>query len=395
MEDNGTVTLTPVGDVELWFAEPDDCSWRLPLHVEWKQDPAGVRYGLILPALCFYEIQLVVMRAQLQGHSLQLQTDRWLLPEVTLQALLRKAPGIHAEYYYNWPGGELPAVPSPYHSTQMRHIDKEPRKLEDYRGFATFIARQRALPADVVLMVVTAIAQLGSKWMLEMRQPLDLGFVKLIALPFRANWKEIIMFKCRPWKLERVLRSPADVRAEALQHYGFQKVACSLHNIGLKQGSSYRLRRLEYTIEALPTEKFEQAVNEAERERMRAGHTSYVAQYEEGVETLYDQIVLLLAHYSRKISASWATVREFGRGGVLAFLPVGRHSAKVHGLAISDIPAHIVPPITDFSVFAERKSGGDPHLVCAQNAEMRKVPRLPSPAPHLREGHFKRNVDKP
>jgi hypothetical protein len=385
MKNEGTVRLRPVGDVELWFAQPEDCQWMLPLHVEWKCAPGGETFGLVLPGVCFYQIQLLAVDAILRRHSLEKRQDRWLLPKAVLQAVLHKAPGIHAQFYYHWPGGTHPPIPSAYHPIQLQVQERPPpRRLEQYRSLAEFISTERGIPADVVVVVLTAIQQVGARWLLEHRQVLDFGWVKLFALPFRANWKEILMFKCRPWRLNSILRYKPRDRDALLKRLGFQAIACSVHNIALKARSKGSDHRVVYTVEAITTESFERVSEAVESERMKTGRTSYVGHYEEAVETFYHQIVESLLHYVRKVDATWATVRASCNKGILSFVPVDRQRAKVRGVPLADLPAHIVPPVSNFSVLAEGE-GSDPELIQAQAAEVQKVSALLPPPEDLRQ----------
>lgn len=393
MDAKGTVVLKPLGDVELWFAEADDCSWRLPLHIEWKQYPeTGALFALVLPAVCFYAVQLQTIQAMLGPQSLEKRTDRWLLPKNAAAASLRKAPGIHAEFYYLWPGGVHPPIPSPYHAVGLSAPElPPPRRVEHYRSLAEFIARERGIPADVTLVVLTALSQLGARWMLEYRKVLDLGFVRLVALPFRINWKEIVSFKCRPWKLKHIFSGmQTRERDKLLKQLGLESIACSVHNVGLRVGE---VRRLDYTIEAIPQPSFEKTANTIEAERMAAGRTSYVAYYEEAVELFYNHIVEALANYIHKVHASWASVSQIGKSGVLGFLPVSRWRAKVRGIPLCDLPAHIIPPVSNFSVTAEGESC--PLLISEQTDEVQEVPALPPPSDDVRESDVGGDVGEP
>lgn len=379
MADNEKVVLKPDGDIELWYAEADDRTWRLPLHVEWKVAPNGSRFALIVPALCFYQNQLMIMHGLLHSHSLEGALNRWLVPAGVVPAILFKAPGISAAFYYLWPSGDRPAIPSPNYPHLLRLPGiPAPARSERHRSFAEYIASERHIPADVVLMVLTAIGQLGARWLMS-RNAIDLGFVKLVALPFRGNWKEIITFKGKPWKLLRILRNPKDVRDGALHQIGFEQMAASIHNTGLTYGD----RRLEHTIEAITTPAFEKVADEFEGERMKEGKRSYIAQYEQAVEQLYDYVVEAMSVYAKKVCSTWAHVRERGRSGVLAFLPANRWSHKVRGVPLCDMPTHIVPPDSNFSVREDGES--DPILVQAQAFEMQKVSDILQGSENMRE----------
>jgi hypothetical protein len=386
MDSNGTVDLHHIGDVELWFAEGADSSWRLPLHVEWKENPSTKeRFGLVLTPLCFYETQLTALRVLFQERAQEVEADQingWLLHEGDVVALLRKAPGIHAEFYYDWLGTE-PPVTSTYRKRTLRK-GLEPRRLESYRDFAEFISRERHLPEDVVLTVFNAICQLGARWLLD-RKTLDLGFVRLVALPFRVNWKQVLAWKCRPWRLLTVLRYPQDLRKQTLAHHKFKDALESIHNVGL------RGKRLDFTIEAIQTRNFEKTVDEMEELLAKKKDVSEVQRYQETVKELYEQIVEAMVHYSQKIIAPWAKLHTSSLTGVETLLHFGRHSHRVRGAFLHELPDDTLP--THPAVPLPRKS--EPATVPAPAAQVPQVSVVPPPASNLRRRRLPGDVGEP
>lgn len=380
------VILRPVGDVELWYAQADDMSWRLPLHVEWKMTPEGHTYGLVVPGVCFYQIQLLAVQAILGAHSMEKRKDRWLVQKPLINALLIKAPGIHAEFYYHWPGGTHPPIPSPYHPVAMPQLEQkpDPRRTKEYEPFGQYISKECGIPADVVVIVMTAIRSVGARWLLEHRQALDLGWVRLIALPFRANWKDIVLFKTKSWKMRSIFKQTKRIRNAILHKLGFERTICSLHNVALCTQRANAANRVGYTVEAVTSDAFEKTADTVENHRMMdAGRSGYVTHFEEAVEHFYDDILEALAGYLQKIHTAWGSVSAGSGTGVLSFVPVGRRRYKVRGIPLCDIPAHIVPP-SSFSVLAEN-SASDPALVQEQTAAMQKMSDLLQTSENLRQ----------
>jgi hypothetical protein len=392
---SASVTLRPIGDVELWLAQAEDRSWRLPLHVEWKMDDATqALYAMVLPGVCFYETQLAVMRDLLSGFSISENQDRWLVPRDILPTLLSKAPGIHAAFYYHWPGGMHPPIPSPLHSVSLTD-QRQP--IERFDEFAQYVHRERGIPKDVVNVVLAALSQLGPRWMLRKRKPLDLGFVKLVALPFRSNWKEIVCFKLKTEPLQLILGKLKTARNRMLHVIGFPKIVASTHNIGLRmQTNSSRMNRLNYTIEALTTKRFEDACQEEELERMKPGETSYVGHYEWTVQEHYETIQEIIQQYLRKSSVPWAAVRLDRNTGLLSFHPRQRNHGKLgHGADVANIPVHVVAPDPNFSVFADQPGACDPTLLHPENPTLQPLSAVPSSPYDVRQPEVKRGVVEP
>lgn len=390
---NGTVTLKPVGDVELWYAEGQDKSWRLPFHLEWKVlDETGEMFAYLMPAVCFYESQLIAVNALLAGYAIPDKHNRWLVPREHLPLRLSKAPGINAPYYYYWPSGVHPPIPSVHH--QLNFYGESKVKIESYEEFSEFISKERGIPSDVVTVVLNAICQLAPRWLLERREPLHLGFVKLVALPFRTNWKEIVAFKMKIHPLLQILSAAKEIRHHLLERIGFPKVVASTHNTGLRVTGPSK-HRLHYTIEAIPTAPFERKATEIESERMKPGETSYVGHFEWTVQKQYDSIIEAMAHYLKKTCCPWGGVRIGRTVGVCSFYPRSRRAGKLSNkISIDTIPVHILPPDPRFSVFAESPTASDPTLLYPENATLPALSAVPSSPYDVRIRNVKRDMDE-
>lgn len=352
-----TITLLPYGDRELFHAQGQDGSWSLPLYIDWKHDKVSDRhYALVMPAVGLYTSQALTLIALLQVHDIQGRKDQWVIPRKIAETLLIKAPGITPLRYYKWPDETMPPLPA-YKETKLL---SETPVLETGRNgneaFISHIASVWGIQSSVVKIVFKAIAEEAPKWMMENRQALELGFCRLVAVPFRANWKEIVAFKFRKWKLMSIFNSPQKDQREALEEAGMPAAMCSLHNIGLDHGKGH----VHYTLEAIPTKKFEKAVKLVEGRRLACGRTSYVAQYEKSVEKLYHHLLDALETYLRKTAAPFAKVSACGDSSVIRFMPAITSKVKVRNTALNQIPCHIIPPASPFSVFGEE---GDANLV--------------------------------
>lgn len=385
VDSNETIVLKPVGDVELWYAEAADRSWRLPLHVEWKEDESnGNLYGLILPGTCFYHTQLLAMQAILGRFSLEERIDRWLVARPDIESILHKAPGIHASFYYHWPNTDHAPIPSNH---GMSVITK-PRPSR-FGSFAEYISVQRHIPLDVVNVVLTAIGQCGSEWMVRYHQPIELGFVRLLAVPFRINWKAIVLFKGKAMGLLNALL--AEPRRECRHRLSQMKVAatlCSPNNIALRGGSHQSF--VDYSIEAMTTSAFQRAVEQIEEERLQ--RADYVAQHGKTVERLYESIVDCLVHYAQKTQAAWASVSKGRNGGGASFVPAT--SKIISGISPSNIPVDIVEIDSDFSVFAERDRKSKRVAVSPKADEVQGVSAVPPAADDVRRRGGNGDVDQ-
>lgn len=384
-----SITLLPYGDRELFFAQGQGGSWSLPLYVDWKHDKTNDKhYALVMPAVGLYISQALALVAMLQVYDIQGRRDRWIVPRKIAESLLQKAPGITPLRYYKWPEENCPPLPAFKETTLLSDVPKLETGRVGNEAFVSHIASVWNIQSSVVKVVLKAISEEAPKWMLQNRQALELGFCSLIAVPFRPNWKEIVAFKFRKWKLMSIFNGPQKDQRQLLEDAGMPAAMCSLHNISLDHGKGY----VNYTLEAIPTKKFDKAVRLVEGRRMACGRTSYVAQYERTVEKIYHHLLNALETYMRQTSTPFARLSESCNESVLRFLPATGKSSKVRGVDVRHLPVSIIPPDSPFSVSAE---SGDPNLVCSTPPPMQDMPALSQGTDDVREREEQGNVDEP
>lgn len=376
-----TLELVARGDRELWILDGADGDWSLPMFVDWKVEKAtNAEYGMLYPAISPYPIQHLSMKARLQDHTIIDSEERWLLPKEVCRRLLRKAAGVTPRYYYRWPDPNFHPIPV---SPPMR-IDKDLGNVAggwEFEDFMKHISERYSLPMAMVRIFWRAICAEAPHWMMGSGRALDMGFCKLVALPFRVNWKEIVRCKLRKFKLAGIFNLPNRQRREALDEIKMPEILCSPHNIGLNrqyyQGGNARLC---YTIEAIPTDRFEAAASICEARRLTCGSKSYVANFEKTVESQYDLILAALANYIRKATLPFARVSESRDSGNLRFLQT-KQPEKLSGVDPRHIPVSIVAPNTAFSVLGEE---GEHRLVSRTAPKLPQVPVVPPPTEDVR-----------
>lgn len=377
------------GDQELWYAEGLGEStkgtgpWRFPLWVFWRVNPiSSARYALVQPAVGPYTKQQLYLQAMFEIHSFWERADQWLIKAEMVAALLKKAPGVNPRKYYLWEDGgtktepmEIPPILLP----SVKRPDYLSRRFGHERVLVSKIAQARGIPTSVVKTVLDGLNEVAAGHMIEEGKPIDLGFVKLIAVPFRANWKEIICF--RLGKLRMTKHLTVDDK-KSLEN-GFPEMLCSPLNIALKNAAPASAKRIDHTIEVVPSEKFEREVSAIEKSRKAPGGMNYVRIFEKRVEQLYDEIIGILQAYLKKVHLPFARISERGSNGVPGFAETSGIYARAHGANLRRLPVHIIPPRTGFTAFAEES---DLCLLRPPVAEMPQVSDLQPEEDDLRNG---------
>lgn len=382
-----TVNLYPYGDRELWYAQGED--WSLPLFVLWHEDKTIARHwALIEPCFSLYNSQHLLMTKLFEAHDALGTKDRWLILKPTCEAMLTKAPGVTPERYYKWPDCKLRPLPawkpisySPEHPNGVG----EAMIREDNRAFVGYVAESSNIPSSVVRIVLEAVADAAPRWMLEKRKPVDLGFCRILAAPFRGNWKEIISFKLGASKLLSLFSNYRNGELmKELESVGLPEVMTSPHNIGL------RARRIDYVLEVTPAPRFEKFANEFSHKVITLGHSSHVQHYEQMVENLYADLVEALRYYIKKVSTPFARVSHGFGSGLVRLLPAVRKTFKSRRLPLADLPQRIIPTTSRFSIFSEQDKL---ELVQAKITALPEMSGTPSQTLDLRGCHLAADVE--
>lgn len=395
METKQQLVLHPYDDRSLWYAEAEDGSWRLPLFVEWLLDKENdIHYAHVVPAFCPYFSQALTLKALLQVHDIRGRDEQWVIPRRICEAVLHKAPGITPNYYYKWESDTCPPIPIPRNPLDIGiALNKPDAHRPSWDSFARWISKETKISSSIINAVLRAIADYGPTWLVLHRLPLDLGFVRLIAAPFRANWKEIVAFKCKFKKLRSLLRLPEAEIWKALEEIEFPETLTSPHNIALRRGwkNEHGSTRIDYCIEAIPSEKFEQAVNRIEDQRMSRGGASYIADFEEAVEKLYKSLCMAMRSYMGKVAKPYASLRNSRNTGLFGLVPIAGRRLQIRGTSLNQLPVHLVPNDTGFSVFG---TSSDPVIIREAIASVPKMPALLQEPSDMRERTINGDVDR-
>lgn len=387
------------GDRELWYAEgpageDGQPQWRFPLYVDYKVEiETGAEYAAIFPAVCPHYKASLMLKALFEAHDRLGLENRWLVLRGVVPALLKKAPGITPERYYRWGGKE--EKPMAYTENLMpgRHEPNHLKSGTQDRVLIRQIAEECGLQSSVVKIVIDGLNKVAADFLVSQHRVMDLGFVKLIAVPFRANWKEIVCFKLRKLGLLHHLKEdgqepdPADsARGGNGDSLGLPETLCSPHNVAMRREKVKRgllpASRIDYNIEVLTSKAFEAEVTRLECRQRSAGHTAYVSYYEKTVERLYENILEILRAYRKKIGLPFARICDSSRTGGLRFVETIGVRARAHGYNLRNLPCHIVPPARGFSALAEESQQ---ELVCEAAPQVPKLPAFSSSPDDVRQ----------
>lgn len=288
-------------DIELWVINGG--GWFIPVRCR-HCEADGVEHFHITPAVPLGFAQTSAVSRLLGLHeSVELNTG-WLISQTNFARIASKATGITPEFYYSWDGTKKPAE-----STQQDvTVTARKRPAETADEFLQHVASGSGLNLATLSMAWLAITQAMPAWLLS-GKPLNLGFSRIVALPYRRNWKELLMARCPTLKKSLMV---SGARRLLLAFTAASRM------IRLSELTECRERQkrsmFTWTLEVIHDSSWEKTCEEVEGEAAaRLGPIAYVKRWANRVSQLEERIYEVLAAHVAKETAP--TCRVYWRRG--------------------------------------------------------------------------------
>lgn len=215
VSDRHFVTLLDDGDVELWLARAGD--WQLPLFakpkvVEGTDQPLYFCTPAVPNLTAHHQVELNKFFAP---HRLNVDASFWVLDRTKLPDICSKAPGLTPGYYVMWKGARTVEPENDREATEAELLDPDDNPNQDGERFIEFfMLRSGLFERDVMRLFWREFRRVAMLWLGLERQPLDLGFAKIVPLPYRQNWREIVL--ARHPKLGPIFNTSSGPQRQAL-----------------------------------------------------------------------------------------------------------------------------------------------------------------------------------
>lgn len=241
---------------ELWILRHDH--WAAPISVEWpdQEDVAAVRIGT--------GVQLTSIHRKAAEEFLRTiaekRDNRWWVMRGDLQKFAQPVKNGDPERCVEW---------KPYASRRIT-----PRDTPEQDEFISEFVRNTNFfksPAEAKV-VWFAFCKHCLHWMLNKQRSVDMLFCQLMPLPFRPNWKQIVMQM--DFRLKRI--SPNQQTMTKMVERKVHKLMLDNHLIFWDKSMSQILWSIEVRHSAM-WYRMVQAV-ESEKKRIRKGTKAYIAE---------------------------------------------------------------------------------------------------------------------
>lgn len=252
------ITLIAEGDRELWVVE--DEGWSLPVYVDTVKDTNDRRFAFVTRACNYKASWFEAMNNKLSPLSIDTE-GQWIIPLKDFKKLAKKANGVTPSFYIVWNHQRM----FPQNAVKYRAQDVRPER-EDTMSFIQFMAEENDIFSEEQLaLMFTLFKSCFIKWVLFKRKVLDLGPVKLMALPFRANWKQMI----DAWISPTIFKLPNKQKQEALVECGFDNMLTNLRLLAMD------VRTIQWGIECVTTDEWYKNHQYYEHARLTGGNDRY------------------------------------------------------------------------------------------------------------------------
>jgi hypothetical protein len=291
-------------DTELWVVV--GVEWEIPIRCRYC-DYNGVEYIHALPAVPIGFAQSAALEGVMGslGSEIESVKSGWAVPAENLKSRCRKAEGITPEFYFRWPGATAASVASS--ETEVKAKEKRPKV--DCSTFLKQVAQASGIDESVLTLSWIAITQQIPSWLLS-GNSIDLGFIRLVAVPYRKNWKEILLARYPTLKKALMIREP-----KRLLSMAFTAASRMIRMSELTESHERRGRTVfSWTVEVLHDSSWEKTCDQVEGEAAaRLGPLAYVKRWANRVSHIEESIYEILTEQVEKETAP--TCRVLWRRG--------------------------------------------------------------------------------
>lgn len=275
------IDLTSFGDRELWVVRGN--GWTIPVFCDpFSADGERASHFRVSAAVVLDKEMADALAGILQPHNLHETRTTFVLAIESFSQLAEKAPGITPRRYLRWRGKSLDDHME--HERASGNIDPGSEAIEFCRRV---VERTQIVSLPTMKLLYRAMCQELERWMIEDKRGIDLGVVKLFPVPYRGNWKQI-MLAMFPHVGKVFRNARRDTLSEVLTGIGFLPNLFNSILCCINRKSHY----LYWGVEAVPMDTWWEAVGLHEQKRYVAiGPVRYAEYWRKQVKQSLPRII--------------------------------------------------------------------------------------------------------
>lgn len=294
-------------DIELWVVS--DPGWSIPVKCQHCLLD-DVEHLQVMPAIPLGFAQAGELDRVLKGRGATDLKSGWIVEPGAFSQVAAKARGITPEFYYIWDGRQAPrAAPEPEQVKRPKQV----RKAHTSDPFIEHVASTSGISKDLMTMAFMAITQAIPGWLLS-GNTVSLGAVRLLAVPYRRNWKEIVLARYPTMRKALMVRDTKRLLSLAFTAASRIVRLSELTECHMRRGNPL----FSWTVEVLHDSDWEKTCDEVEgKAAAQLGPVPYVKRWANRVsqieETVYE---VLSAHIQKETAPTCRVLWRRGQRGM-------------------------------------------------------------------------------
>ena len=276
-----------------------------------------VRYFYVHWSGSYPNAQWEELTAIFDAHDSCPHEHGWWFTEQNFRKFASDVRGLNPDYYRRWPGFAPPKIDPESASPDDIELEPEPGLSPQETAFLKRIAYMLSEVSWETLKIwwltirKEAIRQIAIE-----RKSLDLGFIRIIPLPYRANWKEALCVRFS--SLLSMFRKTPSERHEAMQAAGVYEALASVKLLAIDK----RCHFAHWTLETIPSPEIERVMNEQEYARMqKVGPASYASSVLSAMCKRLNSTLEILKYYAGRVSIPAGQKSEAKTFGSVKLVP--------------------------------------------------------------------------
>lgn len=326
-------------DDELWTIEgklDDGFQWRYPLIVKphRTKDEPFQRWAYVHGSdYKWSPSQYAALSAILDHHDcVPSHPSGWWFTQTVLEMFATKAPGITHDFYIRWPGYEDPKFSD---DPDILDVPEEPGFSAEEMKFLKHLQNVTGTQTwEALKFLWIAFRRQAIMWVARERRPLDIGFIRIVPMPYRTNWKEALAVRFSG-VLSCFRTAGREKRQETLQESGFYEALASVKLLAVDRERLF----CHWTLESMPSDELQEAINEQEYAKFqRSSPAGYARHMLGSMATRLNDTMRMFAKYVAVVTVpTGRKVVSDNRSGTEIIVPETRPGRVRPGRGIADV----------------------------------------------------------
>lgn len=369
--------IVPFGFRELHLVQHDN--WTIPIYADpFSSDARTVTHWCIKPTRQLLSAPFEELSRRFAPHNMSTAKTHWYVDKDVLSKYATKATGCDPDQYMSWNN----ETQNTKESVGIEEV-QGPSKVEE--KFMNFMFKRSAIDPKLGRYFWAALKEAMQHWLIQVQRPIDFELFEIQPVPYRANWKEIMLAK-HP-ACASIFRKPKETWRDHLVASGFMQDLGSSDLVAIDSHD----KSIAWTLEIQPKPLWTKSMEDAELQRMAAKKpANYLRYYESCIRKRLDDTLETFGSWIREIRRPVAKLCESPVTGAQVLQPIHKYNRV--------LPAWHRPDSVSFEPCdgPRIKQGQSIERTLSKSAKkLLQVPHLLQRAEDMRRLSESGDVDKP